>query len=168
MPMPAAIDRSLVIDPALRAQVEDFLSDYAQAIDDDQLERWPEFFTADGFYQIIPREGFEAGHAIGILSCAGRGMMQDRISALRTANIFEPHTYCHLLGRSTLSLDAEGAIAARSSFALYRTIQGGSTELLAAGKYIDRIIVVNGVLLFSARRAVVEARRVDTLIVVPI
>jgi anthranilate 1,2-dioxygenase small subunit len=156
------------IDAELRRRVEDLLGDCAQAIDDDALERWPDFFTEDAFYQIIAREGFEAGQPIGILSCTGRGMMRDRIAALRTANIYEPHTYCHVMGRASLIVAADGAIDARTNFALYRTMQGQSTELFAAGKYLDRITWESGVPRIRSRHAVLESRRVDILIVLPI
>jgi 3-phenylpropionate/cinnamic acid dioxygenase small subunit len=156
------------VAPALRARIEDFLAGIARAIDDDALEEWPDAFTAAATYRIIPRDGFEAGEPVGILSCHGRGMMQDRVLALRTANIFEPHRYCHLLARPLLAREADGAIAARSSFALYRTQQGGATELFAAGKYLDRIVEADGGLRLAARDVVLESRRVDILIVLPI
>lgn len=156
------------VAPALRARIEDFLAGLARAVDDDTLEDWPGFFTEDATYRIVPRDGHEAGEKVGILSCQGRGMMQDRVLALRTANIFEPHTYCHLLARPLLARGADGAIAARSNFTLYRTQQGGSTELFAAGKYLDRIVEQDGALRLAARDVVVESRRVDILIVLPI
>src|SRR5579863_6824357 len=155
------------VEPELRARIEDFLAAAAFAVDDGEVERWPLFFTEDGFYQIIPREGYEAGHPLGIMTCAGRGMMRDRIAALRDANIYEPHGYCHVLARPLLERAAEGEIAARTNFALYRTIQGRATELFAAGKYVDRI-VEDGELRLKSRHAVLESRRVDILIVLPI
>lgn len=156
------------VDPALRSRIEDFLLESVQTIDDGQLERWPDFFTEDGFYQIIPREAFEAGQPIGILSCVGRGMMLDRVMALRSANIFEPHSYCHVLSRPVLTRSTDGYVAARTNFALYRTMQGSSTELFAAGKYLDLIAVEDESLRIKSRRAVIESRRVDILIVLPI
>jgi 3-phenylpropionate/cinnamic acid dioxygenase small subunit len=77
---------ALPVDPELRSRIEDFLADSVQAIDDGAFERWPLFFTEDGFYQIIPRASFAAGHPVGIMTCAGRGMMQDRVEALRSAH----------------------------------------------------------------------------------
>ncbi|HEV2300656.1 MAG TPA: aromatic-ring-hydroxylating dioxygenase subunit beta [Stellaceae bacterium] len=158
----------MAIEAELRARIEDFLGALAAAVDDGEVERWPLFFTEDGFYQIIPREGFEAGHPLGIMTCAGRGMMQDRVAALREANIYEPHTYCHLLSRPLLERAAEAEVAARTNFALYRTLQGRASELFAAGKYHDRIVVEGGELRLKSRRAVLESRRVDILIVLPI
>ena len=95
-------------------------------------------------------------------------MMRDRVLALRTANIFEPHTYCHLLGRPRIERAADGALTARSNFVLYRTMQGGGTEVFAAGKYQDRIVARDGALLLAGRDVVVESRRVDILVVLPI
>ena len=156
------------IGAALRERVEDFLAEIAFALDDDRLEDWPGFFTEDAAYRIVPRDGYEAGRPIGILLCEGRGMMRDRVLALRTANIFEPHTYCHLLGRPRIARAADGALTVRSSFVLYRTMQGGGTEVFAAGKYVDRIVERDGALLLAGRDVVVESRRVDILVVLPI
>ena len=45
----------------LRFEIEDLLAAYAAALDGDALETWPEFFTDDCFYQIIPRDNYERG-----------------------------------------------------------------------------------------------------------
>jgi anthranilate 1,2-dioxygenase small subunit len=156
------------IDPELRSRIEDFLAETALAIDDGAFERWPDFFSEDGFYQIIPRASFAAGHPVGIMTCAGRGMMRDRVEALSGANIYEPHTYCHVLARPALRREADGTITARTNFALYRTMQGGSTELFAAGAYRDRIVAEGGELRLKSRHVVLESSRVDILVVLPI
>jgi anthranilate 1,2-dioxygenase small subunit len=158
----------MTLDPHLRSRVEDFLTEIALAVDDGAVERWPDFFTPDGFYQIIPREGSEAGHRLGIMTCAGQGMMRDRVAAMRDANIYEPHTYCHVLARPVLRTEPDGMIAARTNFALYRTMQSRGTELFAAGKYLDRILDDGAELRLASRHVVLESRRIDILIVLPI
>lgn len=155
------------IDAASRSRIEDFLTDYAHAIDDDELERWPEFFTEDALYQITNRENYDAGLPMGVMICEGRGMMADRVLALRTANIYEPHTYCHLLGRPRLHADGD-TIRARSNFQVIRTMQEGRMELYATGKYVDRIVLDDGEPLLAERRVVLESRRVDILLVFPL
>ena len=92
----------------VREAIEELLADYAEAIDDNALERWPGFFTDDGEYQIITRESHDAGLPIGILYCDSRAMMEDRVLALRTANIYEPHSYRHLLGRPRFATQSDG------------------------------------------------------------
>ena len=157
-----------ITDTLVRQQVEDLLTDYTHALDDFELDRWPDFFTEDGIYQIIPRESYDQNLPLGILFCDGRGMMVDRILALRTANIFEPHTNSHITGRPKLSQSDDGTINARSNFNITRTMQDGRMEIYATGKYVDVITFVGGKPLFKDRRVVLESRRVDILLVYPL
>ena len=157
-----------ILDPALRARVADFLVDYAHTIDDDRLEEWPTFFTDDALYHITTRESAEAGLPIGIMHCQGRGMLEDRIKALRTANVFEPHTYCHLLGATRLTDRGEGVIEARTNFTVTRTMQDGGGEAFAIGKYLDEIVVDGNTIAIRSRQVILESRRVDVLLVIPI
>ena len=167
-PTPADGAVTVSVSPELRSRVEDFLNEVVLAVDDGQFERWPDFFTEDGFYQIIPREGFEAGHPLGIVTCSGRGMMRDRVAALKSANIYEQHGYNHVLSRPVLLEEPDGTIAARTNFALYRTIEGGSTELFAAGSFRDKVVQQGDGFRLKSRHVVLASHRVDTLIVLPI
>jgi anthranilate 1,2-dioxygenase small subunit len=151
----------------VREAIEELLGDYAEAIDDGALERWPGYFTGDGEYQIITRESHDAGLPIGILYCGSRAMMEDRVRALRTANIYEPHAYRHLLGRPRIERQ-DGGFAVRSNFCVFRIAQDGETVTFATGRYLDRIVDDRGTLRFRARRVVLDSRRVDVLLVLPL
>jgi len=157
-----------VLNPDLRARVADFLADYAHSIDDDRLEEWPGYFTADALYHITTRESDAAGLPIGIMHCRGRGMLEDRIKALRTANIFEPHSYCHILGATRLVDQGASVLSARTNFTVTRTMQDGGTELFAIGKFLDEIVVDGKALAIRSRRVVLESRRIDVLLVIPL
>jgi anthranilate 1,2-dioxygenase small subunit len=151
----------------VREAIEDLLAAYAEAIDDGKLELWPGFFTGNGIYQIITRESLDAGLPIGILYCDSRGMMEDRVRALRTANIYEPHAYRHLLGRPRLERAGDG-FDVRSNFCVYRIAQDGDTVTFATGRYLDRIVDDGDALRFMTRRVVLDSRRVDILLVLPL
>jgi anthranilate 1,2-dioxygenase small subunit len=69
---------------------------YVSLIDTDRLEEWPDLFTDDCNYEIVPKENTALGLPLGIMHCFGRAMLSDRITSLRTANVFEPHTYRHM------------------------------------------------------------------------
>ena len=155
-------------DPGTWQRVESFLADYAYRLDDGKIDEWTGFFTEDATYQITTRENFEAGYPIGIMLCKGRGMMEDRVLALKTANVFEPHTYCHITGRPELREESAGALAARSNFIVYRTMEDGEAELFAAGKYLDRIVFEGGEPKFAERRVILDSRRIDVLLVYPV
>ena len=151
----------------MREAIEELLADYAEAIDDGKIESWPAFFTEDGVYQIITRESHDAGMPIGILYCDSRGMMEDRVRALRTANIYEPHAYRHLLGRPRVERQGAG-FDVRANFCVFRIAQDGDTVTFATGRYLDRVVDDGGALRFKARRVVLDSRRVDILLVLPL
>ena len=150
------------------ARIAEFLVDYVHDIDDDNLETWPDYFTEDAIYQIIPRENFENDLPLGLLYCEGRGMMVDRIDALRTANIFEPHTHCHTLNPPRIRASGSGLYTARTNFTVIRTKQDGAMDVFAAGKYVDEIMLAGDRPLFRDRRVVIESHRVDILLVKPL
>src|SRR5215469_17116538 len=83
---------------ALRLGILELITAYAECIDDDRLEEWPDFFVEDCRYLITSRQSHEAGYRHGVVYAASRGMLTDRILALRRANIFEPHRYRHVVG----------------------------------------------------------------------
>lgn len=151
-----------------REAITDLLERYAHALDDGDAEAWSGFFELDGVYQVTTRENVEAGRPIGIVLCEGRGMMDDRIKALRIANIFESHTHRHVLGRPVLQAREDGSVQARSSFVIYRTMYTGQTEVFATGVYDDVLKPHQQEWKIAARRVVLDSRMVDTLMVYPL
>mgnify|MGYP001061655276 CR=1 FL=1 len=81
----------------LKSEVDDLLSAYAQCIDDDDLENWPNFFTEQCLYRIIPRENHEMGLPVAVIWCDSKGMLNDRVTALRHANVYQVQWYRHNL-----------------------------------------------------------------------
>ncbi len=155
-------------DSALRSRIDALNTDYAHCIDDDRLEDWPGFFTADGCYRVITRENHDLGLPVSLIYCAGKGMLRDRISAMRTANVFEPHTYCHVVGAASV-LDSTGAEhRARANFTVTRTMSDGAMSVFACGKYLDRVVDEAGRLTLAERVVVLDSRRIDTLLVIPL
>src|SRR5256885_10372831 len=85
-------------DLALRLALGDLNAAYADCIDDDRLEEWPDFFVDDCRYLITDRESHAAGLRHGVIYCASRGMLIDRITTMRRVLVYEPHRYRHILG----------------------------------------------------------------------
>ncbi|SPP92823.1 aromatic-ring-hydroxylating dioxygenase subunit beta [Bradyrhizobium vignae] len=152
-----------------RDQVVDLVAAYAHCVDDMKLDMWPQFFTSDAMYHVTTRENHEAGLPIGIVRCVGRGMMQDRVKAFYSANIFEPHTYCHTIGRSEfLKPTSNGVMSVRSNFQIVRTMESGRMDLFAVGRYIDDVVIEDGQARFQKRLVILDSRIVDILIVIPL
>ena len=153
---------------SLRPRIEALLADYAHTIDEDRLEQWPDLFTEGARYRVITRENLDQGLPVSLIYCDGRGMLKDRIAALRTANIFEPHVYCHMTSAIAISGAAEGGWSVRSNFTVIRTMQAGDMAIFACGRAIDRVVEVGDMLKIAERTVVLDSRRVDTLLVIPI
>lgn len=151
-----------------REEIAEFLECYVHALDDGRIDDWSAFFTHDATYQVTTRENVERGMPLGIVMCEGRGMMDDRIKALKIANIFESHSYRHVVGCPLVEPLGNGRYAVRSSFVAYRTMYTGQTDVFATGRYDDVLQSGPQGLRFAQRRVVLDSRVVDTLMVYPL
>jgi 3-phenylpropionate/cinnamic acid dioxygenase small subunit len=145
-----------------------FHAAYAVALDGDELERWPSFFTERCHYRITHVENEREGLPAGIVYADSRAMLEDRIAALREANIYERHRLRHLLGMPlVLSADGGGAVA-RTPFMVARIMHTGQTDLFATGEYRDRFVLQDGRLLLAERVVVCDSTVTDTLLAIPL
>lgn len=158
-----AADRAMI-----EARIQELYAEYVHTIDDDRLEEWPQLFVERGVYRIATRENHDRGLPLNLIYCDGRGMMADRISALRLANIFEPHVYCHMISAVRLLASGDAGHEARSNFLVQRTMQNGDSMVFACGRTFDRIVEDGGRLRFASRHVVLDSRSIDTLLVIPL
>ena len=156
-----------MISVELRLGIAEMLNDYAHALDDDRLEAWPDFFTDDGLYQIIPRENIQQNLPGVIVVCYGKPMMQDRIKVLREANEFNIHTDRHVIGMCSLK-EQDGAVRASTSYALFQTDQEGESKLFSVGRYDDLIVVIDGSPRLRERTVIVDTFAIPNLLATPI
>ena len=155
-------------DTALRQGIESLLADYADCIDDDRLEQWPDFFVDDCRYLITDRESHETGLQHGVIYCASRGMLMDRITAMRRVLVYEPHRYRHILGPARIGKVENGVAEIRSNFLAVRIMHDGDTSLFATGRYLDRIDVSRQPFRFIERLVILDSPKIDTLLVIPL
>src|SRR6266478_5111870 len=145
-----------IIDAEARAQIEELLARYAHAIDNDLIEDWPLFFIDDGQYLVTTRENLAKERPIGIMYCDGGGMMQDRITALRQAIVFEPHVYRHIVGGTLIEAAEDGSYTVESNFHILRTGVDGAIVTYGCGRYLDEIITDGGEMRFRKRTVVLD------------
>jgi 3-phenylpropionate/cinnamic acid dioxygenase small subunit len=147
--------------------VDDLNARYAEAIDEDRLEAWPDFFSADGRYLVTTAENVAQGLPLGIMSATSRAMLRDRIKALRQANVYEAQRYRHVLGTPRIEV-ANGTLHARTSFMVARIMHTGETMLFATGCYEDRILLDEGGAHFAEKTVILDSRVIDTLLAIPL
>jgi 3-phenylpropionate/cinnamic acid dioxygenase small subunit len=90
------------------------------------------------------------------------------VTALRRANIFEPHRYRHIVGPIRVEQVDATVARARSNFIAVRVMHDGEMSLFAAGRYLDRIDLTSNPYRFIERLVVLDSQKIDTLLVIPL
>jgi len=155
-------------ETAVRHGIDGLLAAYAECIDDDRLEEWPDFFVENCRYLITSRQSHEAGYRHGVVYAASKGMLKDRVLALRRANIFEPHRYRHIVGPIRVGKIEKGVAEVRSNFIAVRIMHDGETSLFASGRYLDQIDIGAEPYRFLERLVILDSQKIDTLLVIPL
>src|SRR5271155_1651478 len=100
-----------VFQKLLRAQ-----ADYARCIDDDRLESWLDYFDDPCLYKITTAANYREGLEAGIVFANSRGMLIDRVSALREANVYERQSYRHIIGQPCILSEGNGEVRSETPF----------------------------------------------------
>ena len=143
-------------------------ADYARAIDDDRLEDWPEFFAEPCLYTITSADNHRQGMPVGIIYADSKGMLKDRVAALREANVYERQSYRHVVGLPAILGERAGAMRAETPFLVVRIMRDGTMALFATGRYLDALVEEAGALRFRERVVVCDSSRIDTLLAIPL
>jgi anthranilate 1,2-dioxygenase small subunit len=146
-----------------RAQAE-----YARCIDDDRLEEWPDHFYGSCVYKITTAANYREGLEGAIIFANSRGMLMDRVSALREANIYERQTYRHILGQPSILSENAEEVRSETSFLVARILQDGDTDIFATGRYLDFYKIEGGQVRLNERVVVCDSSRIDTLMALPL
>jgi 3-phenylpropionate/cinnamic acid dioxygenase small subunit len=153
---------------AVRLGIHELIAAYVDCIDEDRLEDWPDFFVEQCRYVVTSRASYEASLPHGVMYAASRGMLADRVTALRQANIFEPHRYRHIVGPIRIGRVDETVAQVHSNFITVRIMHDGEMSLFAAGRYLDRIDLTSRPYRFLERLVVLDSQKIDTLLVIPL
>ena len=146
-----------------------FNAEYARCIDDDRLEAWPAFFLERCLYKITTADNERQGYEAGIIYADSRAMLEDRVTALREANVYERQRYRHIVGTPTVLAHEDGDVRAECPFLVTRIMRDGRMDVFATGRYLDRVRAGNaGALLFAERVVICDSPRIDTLLAIPL
>ena len=141
---------------------------YARAIDNEKYEEWPDFFLDPCLYKVTTAENVAQGLEAGVIYADSRGMLRDRISALRQANIYERQRYRHIVGLPVVLGEDGGTADVETPFLIVRIMRDGKMEVFATGCYRDKVKANgDGHLRFVERIVVCDGSRFDTLVAIP-
>ncbi len=154
--------------PADPSRIAKLNADYARAIDDDRLEDWPTFFAESCLYTITSADNHRQGLPAGLMYADSKGMLHDRVAALRKANIYERQTYRHLVGLTAILGEKDSSPIAETPFLVVRIMRDGRMDLFATGRYLDTLVEEAGAIRFRERIVVCDSSRIDTLLAIPL
>lgn len=156
----------------LMADIALLYTEYAEALDDGDLARWPGFFAADRpLYRITTRESIERGMEMCFVLCEGQAMLRDRATALLKTVMHRRRFQRRIMSGVRLltfdGLDGTG-VETRATFALFEGIGDEPSKLLVCGRSSDVIVRDRGALKFKERLCVIDSPVVPESLVFPI
>jgi len=149
-------------------EINDLQHRYVNAIDNDDIEGWPDFFTEDGSYRIVSKENHDRGLPAPIMYCRNQAMMRDRVVALRYANIYEPHRYRHALGGLVIDETDGTQVKTTTSYIVVNTGLVGDSVVYQTGVYHDTVVKQDGAWRYKDKEVIYDTSRVLTLLATPI
>ena len=157
------------VKDTVRRDVEDLYSAYSESLDgNDSLHLWPELFTENCLYKIVPRANYERGLPYAIWVSESRGMLKDRVAALGHTTFFETRWMRHMVSGLRVEAGADGAIVARSSYLVLETLSGQCTRVFNTGRYFDKMVYEEGILRFAEKICVYDSSLIPNSLVYPL
>jgi 3-phenylpropionate/cinnamic acid dioxygenase small subunit len=150
-------------------KVQELQARYIQALDDDRLEDWPNFFTDACRYIVTTADNLAQGMPLGMIYATSRAMLRDRVRSLRDANVYEAQRYRHMIAPPVIERGEGGVVHAKTSFMVVRIMHTGETMMFVTGRYDDRILLEGpDAPRFVDKSVVLDSRVIDTLLAIPI
>lgn len=164
-----APDRYLKMDAReLRLELEQLYADYVGCLDEERFEDWPQFFTEDCIYRIVPRENFERGLPIATWHSEGRNGLLDRVVAIRKTLQYAPR-YVRRMVSAIRPLGWQGdTLEARANYLALETLLDEPTRVFQCGQYHDRIVAADGRLRFREKVCVFDTLLIPNSIIYPL
>ena len=152
----------------LRLELETLYAEYVACIDSDELERFPDFFTENCLYKIQPRTNYERGLPLATWLSESRGMLKDRMVAIRQLSTHGPRHLRHIVsGIRSLGWDGD-ALRCEANYAVFETLPEQLTRVFQVGRYLDRIEVDAGRLRFAEKLCVFDSELIPNTLIYPI
>ena len=143
-------------------------ADYALAVDSGHWDLWPEFFTEQCVYKLIPRENHERGFPLCTLSFTSKGMLKDRVYGIQETLYHDPYYQRHVVGAPVVRRVDGECIHAEANYAVFRTKLDKASTVFNVGRYIDTIVPTPEGLKFAERLCVYDSEMIPNAIIYPI
>jgi salicylate 5-hydroxylase small subunit len=158
----------VTVDPQLRQAIADLYAAYAACLDDGRHEEWPDFFTEDAWYRVVPRENYERDLPLSTMSLKGRAMMKDRIYGVVSTIFHAPYYQRHVISLPIITNHDEERLSVQASYCVFRTKRDCMPEIFNVGQYVDIIKNEDGIIKFSQKFCVFDNDLISNSLIYPI
>ena len=150
--------------------IENLLYEWARTIDEDRLEQLAGLMLPSATYKVTSRFNADRGLPSAVIDCRSSDQLQDRITSMRVANVYEKHFYRHVVSGVQVVGGSEAAgWDVRANYLVVKTMEhDGSITVFSSGQYRDRVVLDGGEPKFASRLVVYDSRMIDTVLVTPI
>ena len=93
----------------------------------------------------------------GIIYATSRGMLIDRVVALRGVSIYEKQSYRHILGLPNVTRNSGTEADSETPFLVVRIMHDGQSDVFATGVYLDTYRCEGGRLRLAKRIVVCDS-----------
>lgn len=153
----------------LRFDIEEFNTAYARVLDALDIDRWPDFFTDDGFYRVTARENYDENLPVGLVWCDGKPMMKDRAAAVKSTMVHAPRYLRHYTSNVVVTgVESGGAILSESNYLVVETLMEDETRIFQAGRYLDKFIREDDTLRLKSRDCIYDSLLIPNDVVYPV
>lgn len=160
--------------PVVRLPVEDRLAlddlyqAYAAALDEQRYDEWLGFFRDDALYRIVPKENHDLGLPVALMHCEGRGMMADRVTAIKEAAMIRPRTLRRFVSPARIVAVRDGLLDVRANVLLVETLHEQFTRIVLSGVYHDIVERTEGGFRLAQRVCVYDSLMLPDSVVEPV
>jgi 3-phenylpropionate/cinnamic acid dioxygenase small subunit len=155
------------------ARIDDLQARYIRALDDKRMDDWLACFSArpDSSYILNTAENEDRKRPLALILDDCRGRLEDRVSFVTRIwrGTYQDYRTRHFVQRTGCNADASAGLEVVTNFTVLFTPEDtGRTEVFAAGVYIDRVVPVDGGLVFLSKKAVIDSSLMARYLVYPL
>ncbi len=150
-----------------RCELQEFYALYTETLDDVRLAEWPEFFTEECLFRIIPRENFEAGRTLCTMQAESRGMLIDRVVGLTRTQVYAPRYYRRFLSNLRIIAQDAGGVRTRQNVLVVQTLLDKQSEIVLCGVAFDYVVIDAGRMRFRERVIAFDSEMIPNSLVYP-
>ena len=143
-------------------------AEYAAVVDDNDWDKWPDFFTDECTYKIQPRENFDRGLPLATLAFESKGMLKDRVYGITETIFHDPYYQRHVIGVPRILRVEDGRIETEANYAVFRTKPDELPTVFNVGRYLDTIRPTPNGLKFESKVCVFDSEMIANSIIYPI